>query len=131
MPTVRHRAAVALLTLAAALATVPSAGAQTPGDEQYTDPFGSDGSSSATPTPTPTPAAPPATTPPPSAAAPAAAPPAAPAASSAQAAPAAQAQPQLPYTGSPVGAAVLAAAGGVLLAGGLTLRVRLRERDGA
>ena len=54
----------------------------------------------------------------------------APAASSAQAAPAA-APAQLPYTGSPVAAGVLAAVGALLLASGLTLRVRLRERDGA
>jgi hypothetical protein len=36
---------------------------------------------------------------------------------------------QLPYTGSPVEAALLAAAGTLFLAGGITLRVRLRDRS--
>jgi hypothetical protein len=123
----RVPSALALAVTVVALAVPPAALAQGAGDDQYTDPFGTNGSASATPTP----AAPPAT-PAPSAPAPAApAPPAAsaaPAGSSSQAAPAASAA-QLPYTGSPVDAGLLAAAGGVLLASGLTLR--LRERDGA
>ena len=49
----------------------------------------------------------------------------------AQAPPAAAPQAELPYTGSPVDAGLLALAGGVLVASGLSLRVRLRERDGA
>jgi 2-oxoglutarate dehydrogenase E2 component (dihydrolipoamide succinyltransferase) len=127
MSIARYRATVSLLALAAALGGAAPAGAQTPGDDQYTDPFGSENTPAATPTPQP--AAPPAApAPAPVPAAPPAPSAAAPAASAAQASPA---QPQLPYTGSPVGAAVLAAAGGILLAGGLTLRVRLREPDGA
>jgi hypothetical protein len=126
MPNPRHRAAACLVSLAAALAMAAPAAAQTPGDDQYQDPFGGD-SGQATPTPqaTPAPAAPA-----PAAPAPA---PAAPSADSAQArpAPAPPAAPQLPYTGSPVDAALLAVAGGVLLAGGLTLRVRLRDSTGA
>jgi hypothetical protein len=114
---------IALAATALVLAAPGTALAQGAGDDQYTDPFGSGDTPTATPTPQP--AAPPAT---PAPAVPAAPPAAAPAASAAQATPA---QPQLPYTGSPVGAAVLAAAGGILLASGLTLRVRLREPDGA
>jgi LPXTG-motif cell wall-anchored protein len=45
----------------------------------------------------------------------------------ASAAPAAPAQAQLPYTGAPADAGLLAAAGGVLLAAGLTLRLRVRD----
>jgi hypothetical protein len=124
----RVRSAIAPAVAALALAVPGSALAQGAGDDQYTDPFGSDDSSgSATPTPTPQATAPP-SAPAPTAPAPSAP---APSASAAQATPAPAASPgdQLPYTGSPVDAGLLAAAGGVLLAGGLTQRVRLRERD--
>jgi hypothetical protein len=127
-----------LLALVAAVAlTVPApALAQSAGDDQYQDPFGGDSGASATPTPQPpssgtapsTPA--PAPAPAPSAPAPSASA-AAPSASAAQTVPSATSRAQLPYTGAPVDAGLLAGLGGVLLAGGLTLRVRLRERDGA
>ena len=109
---------MAVLVTLLALAVPGTALAQGAGDDQYTDPFGSD---SATPTPTPAPTTAPATpapsTPPPSTA---------PSATTSQAPPA-QAAPQLPYTGSPADAGLLAGAGVLLLAGGIGLRVRLRE----
>jgi len=106
---------------AAALALAPSAAfAQGAGDDQYSDPFGSD-QEEATPPPTPrapaataTPApAQPAATPAPSQPGPVATP--------------APPGPSLPYTGLEDW---LTAAGGALLLGaGLTLRARLREHD--
>ena len=106
---------------AAALALAPSAAfAQGAGDDQYSDPFGSD-QEEATPTPTPrapaataTPApAQPAATPAPSQPGPAATP--------------APPGPSLPYTGLEDW---LPAAGGALLLGaGLTLRARLRADE--
>jgi 2-oxoglutarate dehydrogenase E2 component (dihydrolipoamide succinyltransferase) len=128
MPMTRRRharaAAAGLVALALGPAALPTAAlAQSAGDDQYQDPFGGGSSPSSAPTPQPAVPAPSA----PAAAPAQAAPAAAPAATAAQAAPA----PELPYTGSPVDAGLLAAAGGVLLASGLTLRVRLRERDGA
>jgi LPXTG-motif cell wall-anchored protein len=113
MPVARRRVALVALVLAGALPS--SALAQTAGDEQYQDPFG--GEAESPPPPEPTPAAP---APVPDA--PAAAPPATAAATPAPAA----APAQLPYTGADAG--VVALAGGLLLAGGVTLRVRLRER---
>jgi LPXTG-motif cell wall-anchored protein len=110
---------MAVLATLLALAVPGTALAQGAGDDQYTDPFGSD---SATPTPTPAPTTAPTmpapSTPPPAAAAPSA---------SASQAPAAQPAAQLPYTGSPADAGLLAGAGVLLLAGGVGLRVRLRE----
>jgi LPXTG-motif cell wall-anchored protein len=121
------RSRLAVLLAALALLAPASAFAQSAGDEQYQDPFGGDdqsqsqgsdqqdtqGSSGgdsgsgetaqATPAPTAAPAAPVATT------------------AQAQAA-----APQLPRTGSD--AAPQLAAGALLLAGGLVLRVRLRRR---
>jgi LPXTG-motif cell wall-anchored protein len=105
------------LTLAAlvvALALPAAALGQGAGDDQYSDPFGDEQEQPApTATPVPAPAQPPAAAP--SQAAPAQ--PAAPAASA----------PQLPRTGAD--AALLALAGIVLLAGGVALRVRLREPE--
>src|SRR5213595_3222131 len=105
----RVPSAIALAGTVLALAVPGAALAQGAGDQEYTDPFGAGQGDTATPTPTATPQ--PATATP------------APVAPAATAAPA---RPQLPYTGSPVGAGLLAAAGGLLLAGGITLRVRLR-----
>jgi hypothetical protein len=130
------RRCIAALVTFVALAAPGAALAQSAGDDQYQDPFGGSGGSSggsggsggsgsssggsSTPSTPAAPAAPTTTT------------------SSSSSAPATTAQAptvtsrsQLPYTGSPVAAGLLAAAGGVLLAGGLTLRVRLRERDAA
>jgi hypothetical protein len=107
-----------LVPAAAALAlAVPShALAQGAGDEQYTDPFGSE---QATPTATPRPAATatpsaPATAAPSTAAAPAPAQPQS-----------AQAGPALPYTG--VDAWVPGLSGALLLGTGVALRLRLRD----
>jgi hypothetical protein len=109
-----------LVPAAAALAlAVPShALAQGAGDDQYTDPFGSD---QATPTATPRPAA--TATP----SAPSSAAPAAPAAPAPAPAPAqsAQAGPTLPYTG--VDAWVPGLSGALLLGTGVALRLRLRD----
>jgi hypothetical protein len=124
MPSLRRP--VAVLSAAFVLATPAGALAQSAGDDQYQDPFGgsgggSGGGGSAQPAPTPaTPAAPSGT------AAPSTPAPTAPTASASQA-PAAQPAGQLPYTGSPVEAGLLAGVGAVLLAGGVGLRVRLRE----
>jgi LPXTG-motif cell wall-anchored protein len=115
-----RRQRIAGLLVAALLALPAPAWAQSAGDEQYQDPFGGDdqsqsggsdtsGSSEAaqaTPTPTPAPTAPPSST-----------------ATTAQAQPAA---PQLPRTGGD--SAPQLAAGALLLAGGLVLRLRLRPR---
>ena len=98
----------------AALAAPAGALAQGAGDEQYTDPFSGE---EATPTPTPAPAQAPAVsqaTPTPAPAQPA----------QASQAPTAS-RPQLPLTGGDAG--LLALAGSLLLAGGVALRVRLRE----
>ena len=120
----RAPSAIALAGTVLALAVPGTALAQGAGDQEYTDPFGA-GNGDATPAPTATPA------PPPPATAPSTAPTApAPVATAAPppAATAASAQPQLPYTGSPADAGLLAAAGGILLASGITLRVRLRDQ---
>ncbi len=98
-----------------------SAAAQSAGDDQYQDPFGGEDQGQTEPEATPAPPAQePAAPPPaePAAPAPSAAPDAAPAAP-------ATAQPQLPYTGLDAGAILLI--GTVLLAGGVALRVRLRD----
>jgi pyruvate dehydrogenase E2 component (dihydrolipoamide acetyltransferase) len=108
------RRSVSIAASLLALALPGAALAQTPGDDQYTDPFGSGqdpSSAQATPTPTPAPAAP----------APA---PAAPAATAAPPAPAVAASQQLPRTGGdPITPAV---AGFWLLLGGVALRARTR-----
>ncbi len=113
----RHGLAIGAAVLAIAPATALAQGA---GDDQYSDPFGSE-EEQATPTPTPRAPAPAATavpvqsTPAPSQPAPAA-----------TAAPS-PAGPSLPYTGFDDW---LTAAGGALLLGaGLTLRARLRDQD--
>ena len=118
-----RRSRIAALVAAGALAAPASAVAQSAGDEQYQDPFagedqgqsqgGGDGGGAQQPT-----------APAPSAPAPEAAP--APAPSAPAPAPAAS-QSQLPYTGAETGAIMLA--GTILLAGGIALRVRLRERS--
>ncbi len=109
---------IAALAVAALLAAPGAAGAQNAGDDQYQDPFAGE-EQEQTQQPEQEPAAP-------------AQEPAAPEAQAppADAAPAAPAQApagqpaQLPYTGSD--AAVLLAAGTVLLAGGVALRLRVR-----
>jgi len=104
-----------------AFAVPAGALAQTPGDDQYTDPFGgsqdegggtSDGDDApAEPEPDPAPAPDPA----------------APAAESAQnPAPDASGGEQLPYSGADAG--LLALGGVVLLSSGVALRVRLRDQ---
>lgn len=108
-----------LVPAAAALAlAVPAhALAQGAGDDQYTDPFGSD---QAAPTPTPRPAA--TATP----SAPSTAAPASPATPAAPAQPqSAQAGPTLPYTG--LDAWVPGLSGALLLGTGVALRLRLRD----
>jgi LPXTG-motif cell wall-anchored protein len=115
----RHGLAVA----AAVLAMTPAAAlAQGAGDDQYSDPFGSE-EEQATPTPTPrAPAPAPAATAAPAQSTPAPGQPA-PAATAAPT----PAGPSLPYTGFDDW---LTAAGGALLLGaGLTLRARLRDQD--
>jgi LPXTG-motif cell wall-anchored protein len=107
---------------AAALVMTPATAlAQGAGDDQYSDPFGSDQEQA---TPTATPRAPaPAATVAPAQATPA---PSQPSASGPAATPAPRG-PQLPYTGADDW---LTAVGGALLLGaGLTLRARLREPD--
>lgn len=97
--------------------------AQTPGDDQYTDPFGGAQDEGAPPDSGEQPQAAPDTEPAPapsgggeaSAPAPAPAPDPAPEANAAQ---------QLPYTGAD--AEIVLAAGAVLLAGGVALRLRVR-----
>ncbi len=124
------RAACLLATAAGAL-TPATALAQGAGDDQYTDPFAGE-APAATATPEPAPAA----TPPPAAepapeqpAEPAGVPEAevaAPAAPAPAAASVTAQQPtaQLPYTGADTG--LVGAAGAVLLAGGVALRLRVR-----
>jgi hypothetical protein len=111
----------ALAASAAALALLPAtASAQGAGDDQYSDPFGSDSEEQAQPTATPRA---PAATPAPAQPAPTAAPPGQPA----PAATATPSGPTLPYTGID---GWLVAGGGVLMLGaGLTLRARLRVTD--
>jgi 2-oxoglutarate dehydrogenase E2 component (dihydrolipoamide succinyltransferase) len=110
------RRSVSIAASLLVLALPGTALAQTPGDDQYTDPFGSgqdQSSAQATPTPTPTPA--------PAAPAPATAAPA----PTATAAPAVAASQQLPRTGGdPITPAV---AGFWLLLGGVALRARTRS----
>jgi hypothetical protein len=123
MPRIRRPLAALAAALVVLAAPAPAL-AQSAGDDQYQDPFGGnsggdssgnggspDGGGSAPSAPAPAPA------------------PATPAADPAPVQPAATAPAgvQLPYTGSPVPAALLAAAGTLLLAGGITLRIRLRE----
>jgi LPXTG-motif cell wall-anchored protein len=119
MPPLRRLAIVFLVALGFG-APAPAL-AQTPGDEQYQDPFGgsqpapddaptSDGDDGpAAPEPAPAPAPVPATAPP----------------AAETAAPLVASQSQLPYTGADAEAVM--AAGLVLLAGGVALRVRLRD----
>jgi LPXTG-motif cell wall-anchored protein len=101
------------------------------GDDQYTDPFGSQQATpTATARPAPTaaaaPAAPAATATPAPTAAPATAT-AQPAARAGAAAPATAATSrQLPHTGEPIW--LIAAAGALLLCGGIALRARLRDQ---
>jgi LPXTG-motif cell wall-anchored protein len=121
---VRRSVSVAASLLLLALPAV--APAQTPGDEQYTDPFGGeqeegggsqpDQQEPEEPAPTePAPAEPETSTPSQEPAAPAPEPAAAPAAE------------QLPRTGADAG--VIALGGTLLLAGGVALRVRVSERS--
>jgi LPXTG-motif cell wall-anchored protein len=107
------RRSVSIAASSLVLALPGAALAQTPGDDQYTDPFGSgQDPSSAQATPTPAPTATPAPATP---AAPAPAPTAAPAVAASQ---------QLPRTGNdPITPAV---AGFWLLLGGVALRARTR-----
>jgi hypothetical protein len=117
VPSRRRLAALAAATLLAAPAP---ALAQSAGDEQYEDPFAGENQSQPEPTATPAPAA----------SAPAASAPEAgtePSAPASAALPASQQQPLLPRTG--LDAAPILAAGVVLLAAGITLRVRVRERS--
>ena len=116
-----HRALAVCVT---ALALLPAtASAQGAGDDQYSDPFGSEEQEQAQPTPTPR--APAATATP----APAQPSQPAPAVPPGQPAPAATAAPPsgptLPYTGAETW--LLAGGGALLLGAGLTLRARLRD----
>jgi LPXTG-motif cell wall-anchored protein len=129
--------------VAAALAFAAPALAQSPGDDQYSDPFGSGGGGgggNATPAPTPSPSSAPSTPSTPST--PSAAPATStgtststsattasatptPTAAATAAAPVTTSQGQLPYTGADAG--LLALAGALCIGGGVALRVRLRE----
>jgi len=118
----RARRHALLATLLAAGALAAPAAAQTPGDEQYSDPFGGgqeeqSGDTGANQSQEPA-------EPAPGPAEPAQEPPAPdePSAAPAQSEP----EPQLPYTGLPAG--VVAAAGALLLAGGVALRRRDHRR---
>ena len=115
------RRRIAALVAAGLLAGPASALGQSAGDEQYQDPFageeqggsGDDGTSA--PEPAPEPAAPPA-------------PAADPAPSSTESDPTApETQAELPRTGSDTGLILLG--GTILVAGGVALRVRVRERS--
>jgi LPXTG-motif cell wall-anchored protein len=124
---VRRR--LAALAAAALLAAPAPAFAQSAGDDQYEDPFGGEQQEQTQqPESTPAPAATPAPTaaPAPATATPAPAPSSTEAAPPAAAAPAAAPGEELPRTG--FDAALMIAAGAVLLGGGLVLRIRLRER---
>jgi LPXTG-motif cell wall-anchored protein len=108
-----RRQGVAWLLVAVALGAPSAAWAQGAGDEQYQDPFAPDTEQSAeAPESTPAPAPAPGGETSPSA----------PAAAPTSTATAAQ---QLPYTGADAG--ILAAGGVVLLAGGVALRLRVRD----
>lgn len=123
MPVRRLAAACACLIALALPGTAVAQGGA--GDDQYTDPFGSQ---QATPTPTarPAPTAAPAPSTP-AATTPAATAAPAPAATAAPVTAPATASPrQLPYTGAPVW--LVAGAGALLVSGGLALHLRLRER---
>jgi LPXTG-motif cell wall-anchored protein len=112
------RRIAALLAAAAVFAVPAAAGAQTPGDDQYTDPFGGGQEQEATPTPTPSPAPP--------AAAPAQEPAPAPAPAPATASQTTTTTTaQLPRTGADAG--LLALGGALLLVGGIALRVRVSD----
>jgi LPXTG-motif cell wall-anchored protein len=116
------RRTAALLVSALVLGLPGAALAQTPGDEQYQDPFGGQSEPpepAATAEPAPVPAPEPAPAAPPPSATPAAQAPVVAAAPS-------QAE-QLPYTGADAG--LLGLGGAILLAGGIALRVRLREQS--
>ena len=115
MSAVRLRLAV--LAAAALLAAPATALGQSAGDEQYQDPFANEnqGQSQGGGSEAPTAPAPAASEP-----APSVAPAPEPAAQSGPAA-----QPQLPYTGADTGVVLLA--GCILLAGGIALRIRLRD----
>jgi LPXTG-motif cell wall-anchored protein len=117
---------LAAFAAALVLAAPGSALAQSAGDEQYEDPFAPGQGQEQEPAPEPAPA--PAPAPAPDAApAPGAAPaPEAPAPTPAPAAQPAAAGEQLPYTGAET--ALVALGGALLLAGGVVLRVRLREQ---
>ena len=112
------RRRLAVLASAILLGLPASAGAQSAGDDQYEDPFAGEqdqgqaqtggGGEEQAPAATPAPAQAPETA----------------ATASVQSAPATQAE--LPYTGAAAGAVLIA--GATLLAGGVALRVRVRER---
>ena len=114
----RVRRSVSLAASLLVLAVPAAAPAQTPGDEQYVDPFGGDQGGGGSqpdqgtqePEPTPAPSEPDSAAVAPEPAAPAPA-----EAESAQ---------ELPRTGADEG--LVALAGGMLLAGGVALRLRLR-----
>jgi LPXTG-motif cell wall-anchored protein len=122
-----HRRRLAVIVAAGLLAAPANAVGQSAGDEQYEDPFAgeqqeqSQGGGSEEPSapvaPTPEPAAPGST-------APGAEPELQPAPESG---PAPASQPQLPRTGADTGGIVIA--GALLLAGGVALRLRLRDRE--
>jgi hypothetical protein len=123
---VPHRRLAALIAALALAAPAPAA-AQSAGDDQYEDPFAGENGGSAPARQQdrePAPAAPaPASEPAPQSAPPAAqAPPAAPQPAVSAAAPA---PAQLPYTGRDAAPALIA--GTLLLAGGVALRLRLRD----
>ena len=106
---------------AVAFALLPaSAFAQGAGDDQYSDPFGSDDEEQAQPTPTPRA---PAATPAPAQPAPTAAPPSQPGPQPT----ATPSGPTLPYTGFEDW--IVAGSGVLLLGAGLTLRAKLRDPD--
>jgi hypothetical protein len=122
---------LAALAAALVLAAPAPALAQSAGDEQYQDPFGGTSNGSGGGSGSQTPSTPSTPAPVPSTPAPTSSSSTAPSATTAQAVPSASSRSQLPYTGSPVAAGWLAALGATMVAGGLTLRLRLRERDRA
>jgi hypothetical protein len=134
VPRMRFRRPLAALVASAAILAAPaSAPAQTgAGDDQYQDPFSgqnddSGGGGSQTPAATATPAPAPAPAPSQSTTSPSTTAPATTApATTAPATAVASGQPELPRTG--LDTAPLIVLGTVLLASGVALRVRLRER---
>jgi 2-oxoglutarate dehydrogenase E2 component (dihydrolipoamide succinyltransferase) len=126
---VHVRRRVAMLCAALLLAAPASAFGQSAGDEQYEDPFaGQDQQeqpAAPAPTPEPAPAEPAPAEPAPAAPAPAA-PAQAPGAAPAPAVDPAAQPAELPRTGLDAG--LVLAIGAVLLAGGVALRLRVRER---